>query len=125
LSFPMICRLLFALLGLAPSTADRNEHFTITVVDDQTGRGVPQVELKTTNELRFYTDSNGIIAIREPGLMEQEVYFHVESHGYEYPQDGFGFRGVRLKLVAGGSAEVKIKRINIAERLYRVTGEGI
>ena len=33
--------------------------FAIRVVDAETGRGVPLVELETVNHLRFYTDSNG------------------------------------------------------------------
>src|SRR5439155_20261049 len=99
--------------------------FRITVVDDQTGRGVPLIELRTVNNISLWTDSNGIIAFDEPGLMGQEVYFHIKSHGYEYPKDGFGNRGVKLKPTRGGSAQIKIKRLNIAERLYRVTGQGI
>jgi len=102
-----------------------SEYFTIQVVDRQTGRGVPLVELRTTNNLRLFTDSNGIVAFREPGLMDREVFFFVESHGYEVPKDGFGYRGVRLKTVPGQEAVVRIDRLNIAERLYRVTGEGI
>src|SRR5262249_23696371 len=38
---------------------------------------------------------------------------------------GFGFRGKALKVTPGGSAKLTIKRLNIAERLYRVTGGGI
>ena len=34
-------------------------------------------------------------------------------------------RGLTLKVVEGGRAELRLKRINLAERLYRVTGEGI
>ena len=63
--------------------------------------------------------------VRRAGADGQEVFFHVASHGYEFPKDGFGYRGVRLKPDAGGEATVKIKRINIAERLYRITGGGI
>lgn len=99
--------------------------FTIQVVDDETGRGVPLVALETVNHVTLYTDSAGLAAFAEPGLMNREVYFHVKSHGYEFPQDGFGYRGVRLTPKAGGHAVVKIKRLNLAERLYRVTGEGI
>ena len=36
--------------------------FAITVVDDQTGRGVPLVELRTVNGIRLVTDSNGVVA---------------------------------------------------------------
>src|SRR5262249_34812360 len=81
-------------------------------------------ELRTTNNLRYVTDSNGIVAFHEPGLIDQTVFFHVQSHGYEYPKDGFGFRGKSLKVTEGGSATLKIKRLNVAERLYRVTGAG-
>jgi hypothetical protein len=116
-------------LCLLFSTAAFSQHpgdyFKIRVVDDQTGRGVPLVELKTTNHLSYYTDNNGIIAFFEPGLMNQEIYFHIKSHGYEYPADGFGYRGKSLKTVPGDSVVLKIKRINIAERLYRITGSGL
>ena len=99
--------------------------FAVVVVDDQTGRGVPLVELRTVNEIRLVTDSNGIAAFREPGLMNRKVFFSVKSHGYEYPADGFGSRGTALEVRPGGSATLKIRRINAAERLYRVTGQGI
>jgi hypothetical protein len=99
--------------------------FVITVVDEQTGRGVPLVELKTVNEIRYVTDSAGVVAFDEPGLMGQTVFFHVKSHGYEYPKDGFGSRGKALEVVEGGEATLKIKRLNVAERLYRVTGAGV
>ena len=39
--------------------------------------------------------------------------------------DGFGFRGKQIKVEPGGEATLKIKRLNIAERLYRITGAGI
>lgn len=61
--------------------------FRIEMVDDETGRGVPLVELRTVNQIRYLTDSNGTSP--------------------------------------GGSARIKIKRLNIARRLYRVTGAGI
>jgi hypothetical protein len=99
--------------------------FAIRVVDAETGRGVPMVELETVNHLRFYTDSSGTVAFREPGLMDRQIFFHVRSHGYEYPKDSFGYSGVRLKTTPGTEAVLKLKRLNIAERLYRVTGAGI
>jgi hypothetical protein len=108
------------------STQDfSSRYFKIQVIDRQTGRGVPLVELRTTNSTRYYTDSNGIVAYYEPGLMDREVFFFVESHGYEFPKDGFGFNGTKLKSSPGGSAVIKIDRLNIAERFYRVTGQGI
>ena len=100
-------------------------YFRIKVDDEQTGRGVPLVSLTTTNHLSYTTDSNGIAAIYEPGLMNQRVFFYVSSHGYEYPKDGFGFRGKVVEVEPGGTATISIRRINIAERWYRVTGQGL
>jgi hypothetical protein len=99
--------------------------FAINVVDEDTGRGVPLVELRTVNGIRLVTDSNGVAAFSEPGLMGRDVFFFVSSHGYEFPKDGFGYCGKALRATTGGSATLKIKRLNIAERLYRVTGGGI
>jgi len=117
-----------AILGVVlslGSTAIAVEPFGIEVVDARTGRGVPLIELRTVNEVRFVTDSAGWIALDEPGFLGQAVFFHVRGHGYEVPQDGFGYRGVKLNVAAGGRAQIKVNRVNIAERLYRLTGEGI
>jgi hypothetical protein len=99
--------------------------FAVHVIDEATGRGVPLVELKTTGNVVYVTDSNGIVAFDEPGLMNQKVWFEVKSHGYELPKDGFGLRGKALDVTPGGEATIEIKRLNIAQRLYRVTGSGI
>jgi hypothetical protein len=101
------------------------DYFKIHVVDTDSGRGVPLVELRTVNDVKYYTDSNGLVAFHEPGLVGQDVFFHVQSHGYEHAKDGFGYRGTRLRVESGGEATVRIKRINIAERLYRITGAGV
>jgi hypothetical protein len=119
-----ILALIFAIatgnvFGAAPA------FFEIQVVDDQTGRGVPLVELETVNHLKFLTDSAGRVALAEPSFENQTVFFNVRSHGYEFPKDGFGMRGARLKVAPGGKEIIKSKRLNIAERLYRNTGEGI
>src|SRR5215470_16882580 len=108
--------LLLALVALALPAAvstDQTDYFTITVVDEQTGRGVPLVELRTVHQVCYYTDSNGVVAFHEPGLMGHSVFFSVRSHGYEYPKDGFGFRGKSLRVTAGGSATLRIKRLNL------------
>src|SRR5947208_3554801 len=81
--------------------AEPREYFGIQVVDDLTGRGVPLVELETVNALRFVTDSAGRVAFLEPGLMGHDVFFTVKSHGYEFPQDGFGFHGQKLRTDPG------------------------
>jgi hypothetical protein len=100
-------------------------YFGVQIIDEATGRGVPLVELETVHHVLFVTDSNGWAAIGEPGLMGSEVFFHVRSHGYAVPKDGFGYAGVRLRLTPGGRARVKVRRVNVAERLCRLTGEGI
>jgi hypothetical protein len=123
-----LCLLTWVLLGLAflaSASQGPADYFKIVVVDQDTGRGVPLVELRTTYEVSYYTDSNGIVAFYEPGLMNQSVWFFIQSHGYEYPQDFLGNRGTTLQITPGGTAVLKIKRLNIAERLYRLTGEGI
>ncbi len=126
------CLRLLLLLACAPvarcaesATSQPNQYFAIEVIDEQTGRGVPLVELQATSGARYYTDSAGLIAFYEPGLMNKRVFFAVSSHGYEFRPDGFGIRGIALETRPGGSAQLKVKRINIAERLYRITGYGI
>ena len=111
--------------GSDPGPAPRPRPFRIQVVEAGTGRGVPLVELKTVNQIRYFTDSNGIVAFDEPGLFNQKVYFSIRSHGYEADKDGFGYRGASFQITEGGTAQVVIHRLNIARRLYRVTGEGI
>jgi len=114
-----------ACLHAMSARGDGTACYRITVVDSATGRGVPLVELRTTNDTRYFTDSNGNVAFDEAGLMNRKVFFTVTSHGYTYPKDSFGYPGLALDVKPGGSAIVKIDRINIAERLYRITGEGI
>jgi len=99
--------------------------FAIEVVDASSGRGVPLIELRTVNEIRIVTDSAGVVAFDEPGLMGRSVFFHVRGHGYDFPADGFGIRGKALAVVEGGRARLEVRRVNIAERLYRSTGAGI
>lgn len=121
--------LFLLLLRVAPAaseaTPDTHDWFLIRVVDAATGRGVPLVELTTVNKISLWTDNDGLIAFYEPGLMGQKVFFHVRSHGYEFPKDSFGNRGTNLLLTPGAAAELPIRRLNIAERLYRVTGQGL
>lgn len=97
----------------------------IRVVDQQTGRGVPLVELETVNNLVFVTDNAGRIAFHEPDLMERPLFFTIKSHGYEFPKDGFGFHGTRVTPRQGEPVTLKIRRVQPAERLCRLTGEGL
>ncbi len=110
---------------VAQVSAAESEAFQIRVIDEETGRGVPLVELRTVHDQLFVTDSAGRVAMREPELLGQNVFFHIRSHGYEFPKDGFGFRGRAIQIAPHGEAILKLKRLNIAERLYRVTGAGI
>ena len=102
-----------------------SEYFRIKVVDQETSRGVPLVKLTTTTGIDYYTDSAGVIAFYEPGMMDRDVFFFIESHGYSYPADGLGQTGAILHTSPGARALVVVKRENIAERLYRITGLGI
>ncbi len=112
------------LLVVLPSYAS-DPPFRIQVVDAETGRGIPLVELRTTNEIRWFTDSAGNAAIDEPGLVGQRVYFNVRSNGYSYKKDNFGYSGESFDIKPGGSGVIRMTRMLAAERLYRTTGEGI
>lgn len=114
---------IFALLLMSQSAPPNP--FAIKVVDDSTGRGVPLVELRTVNGIRFVTDSAGNVAFDEPGLLGEDVHFTVRSFGYSFPKDGFGIAGKTLKTSPAGSVVIKVHRDQIAERLYRNTGGGI
>jgi hypothetical protein len=115
----MINRCLLCLLAaLAAGRLSAQEFFTIQVVDEETGRGIPLVELLPQGGPMLVTDSNGIVAFDEPGLMDQNVAFNFRSYGHSDLAQ-------TLHPTAGGSVQVSIDRQNIAERLYRVTGTGI
>ncbi len=57
---------------LCGRAARAGDYFEIEVVDDATGRGVPLVELTTTSNVRYVTDSAGRVAFDEPDLMGRE-----------------------------------------------------
>ena len=124
-----LCFALISALFASPAGAlqgDVSGRFRISVVDDATGRGVPLVELRTTAEVRYFTDSAGNAAFDDAALMNRTVFFTVSSHGYQYPKDSFGYEGLKLEIKPGGSATIRIKKAaNVADRLYRITGEGI
>jgi hypothetical protein len=119
-----VCLCLVAAAADEPTPAS-TPYFEIQVVDEATGRGVPLVELRTVNRIRLVTDSQGYAAFLEPGLMDQKVFFTVEADGYEHAADGFGYRGRALLVSPSGTGQLTVRRTNIAERLYRVTGGGI
>ena len=115
--------LLLAMIAAVVHAADAPH--VVLVLDDQTGRGVPLVELKTVSNVSFFTDSAGVAAINDPAMLGHKTFLSVESPGYEFPADGFGFHSKSIDLKPGEQTTLKIHRINIAERLYRLTGQGI
>lgn len=105
-------------LALAATSPGRAQLFQIKVVDSQTGRGVPLVELQLTGGPKLITDSNGIVALDDPALLNKNVPFGFQSYGYSQ-------WGQTVQTTAGGSVQIALDRRNLAERLYRVTGPGI
>ena len=99
--------------------------FGIHVIDEATGRGVPMVTLETSNRITLVTDSAGWAAFDEPGLTGRAVFFSVRSPGHACAENQAGIPGVTLETKPGLSVEVKVMRLGIAERAYRVTGQGI
>ena len=107
------------------SRCDASEAFGIRIVDESNRRGVPLASLRTTNGMEYWSDNNGWIAFHEPGMMNQEVFFSFESPGYTVNADGFGFRGIKLRTVPGKTVDIPVRRTNLAERMYRITGQGL
>lgn len=120
----LVLRAVIFAQGLPTQSSDPPKPFGIQVVEEQSGRGVPLVELRTTNEISLVTDNAGWVAFDEPGLMNKKVYFSIQGHGYEFAADGFGNRGRAVDVRPGETVQLEIKRTNIAERLYRITGQG-
>jgi hypothetical protein len=94
-----------------------SQRFRLKVVDAQTGRGVPLIEVATPNAT-YQTDSNGLVAFHDAALMGTSVQFNLSGHGYTATSG-------TLVATAGGSGQIPITRVNLAQRIYRVTGGGI
>src|SRR5690349_16670470 len=116
----------FGVLMIAASCR-RATPYWVRIVDADTGRGVPLVEFRTPNAVAFWTDSNGVAVIYDPAFQGHDVAFSIHSDGYEFPgklmigEDS----GQILHVQPGAHDELKIRRLNIAERLYRITGADI
>ena len=79
-SVPLVLATAAVLCG--PAIAEGpSQFFVVHVVDDSTGRGVPLVELCTTSEVCYWTDSNGVAAVNEPEFDGKQVFFSVASDG--------------------------------------------
>ncbi|GAA5116484.1 hypothetical protein JIN84_18910 [Luteolibacter yonseiensis] len=114
-----------ALFIILSCTAFAAEPCRIEIVDKQNGWPVPLVELRSVHDTIHVSDNLGLIAIDEPELLNQEVYFAVRGHGYGVPKDGFGYQGVRTTLKSGGKFRIEVERQNLAKRLGRLTGAGL
>jgi len=97
----------------------------VQIVDRATGRGIPLAELTTVDGVVYLSDSGGRVALNEPELNGQTVFFSVRSPGYAVAKDGFGMDGVRLELQSGSRHRIEMTRTQPAQRLYRVTGRDI
>lgn len=110
----------------APSTPGSTCYFKIKVVDAETKRGVPLIRLFSTGaSCEYFTDSNGLIAFYEPGLMGRPVYFLVDGHGYYLEKNEHGERGIELVPESGSASIIEVQRLHPAQRMYRITGQGI
>ena len=102
----------------APSPAPLSTAmFKLTVVDQATGRGVPQMKVQTSTQT-YITDSGGVVAYYDAARMGTTVHFDVSGNGY-------GTGAADLVASAGGSGQIAVARSDVAERLYRVTGGGV
>ena len=61
----MLATLLFSAVLFGTGPTEAGKYFTIQVVDGETGRGVPLVELRTVHGVRRVTDSNGLVAFHD------------------------------------------------------------
>lgn len=94
--------------GFVPGPA---QLFALRIVDAQTGRGVPLVFVRG-----LVSDSAGRIAWEDPD--GQPTPITLSSHGYRT-------RTTTVNPKAAMAETVTLERLQIAERLYRVTGGGI
>lgn len=95
-----------------------DECFAIEVVDDATGRGVPLVRVAIDGGDAYWTDSNGLVAFCDPDRVDAVLDLQLNSHGYAPAS-------LDAQASAGGAIEIELTRQNVAERLYRITGQGI
>src|SRR5262245_2305763 len=118
---PMRCGVLLFLVAVGLA-ADRP--FVIRVLDSQTGRGVPLVELRAFNQRAWYSDSNGIVAISDAWAMGRDLLLQVRSHGYRFERQALDQPGTIVAVKPGGRAEFRIVRENIARSEERRVGKG-
>ena len=112
-------------LGILKASEKSSLPFTIQFTEKDTGWPVPLVEIRTTHQVRFFSDNAGIIAFDLVELMGKDTWIDVVGNGYDVPKDGFGYRGVRIKPIPGGKIRIELQRNINAKRIGRLTGAGI
>ena len=90
----------------------------LRVFDKQNNRGVPLVTLANANG-SYITDSQGMVAYCDPDHMGAQD-FAVSTYGYTLSGGT-----AHVNAVGGQLVQIGLDRQNIAERLYRTTGQGI
>ncbi len=126
MAFVFTSNALVSLVGLLTAVSVAAETpFGIRVVDEASGHGIPMATLSTNHGLQLVTDSGGWALFDEPDLMGCRVYFSLSSPGYAFPRDDKGFTGTQLIPTPDGRATLKMIRLNIAERVCRLTGSGV
>src|SRR5262249_9681639 len=92
--------------------------FAIFVVDAETGRPVPLVEVASPHRVDE-TDNFGAVAFDDRDVLGTSAEFRFSAHGYRFAEP------VRTLFAAlGGSIVIPAVRTLAAERLYRIPGAG-
>ena len=126
LNWPKALTALIGILLIAGCQIKQSSAYcAIRILDAETGGGIPAIKLQSLNRASYISDSDGYIAFYEPGLMGREVYFEIDAEGYRVRSDVTGRMAVSLMVESGGSVEVQMERTQAAERLHRLTGQGI
>ncbi len=127
------CLSLFIIIFATSSFASSNPYFGIRIVDRETHEGVPLVQLRTSNYVVNYTDSQGYVAFLESGMMNRDVWFSIMTDGYTFsegrvcqpstfhPCDS----GMKLHTTPGKIVTLYVDRTQLAERVFRLTGQGL
>jgi hypothetical protein len=89
----------------------------VQLVDRENGRGIPLITLSVAGQ-DYVSDSHGWVALYVPALWSNTATVSFQGHGYRAGQAAISF-------LPGGRATIRVDRTNLAERLYRITGQGI
>jgi hypothetical protein len=106
-------------------SAQSIDPFLCKITDSATGRPIPMVEFELENGFKLISDNDGYITVINPDLFGKTARFKIKGHGYTTgKKDFFGEESFVLKIKAGTEKTLQMKRIQISERLYRITGSG-